>query len=184
MEIEKIENKTKQKIKYYKQIESTHLYAKKIEKEGDLIIIAEKQTVGIGTKGRSWHTGQNKNIAMTIIKHPKCNINKLEGLTTKVSEAIKEVIKELYGYELEIKIPNDLMINNKKISGILTEIHSRGEEIEYMLISIGFNVNEEKFEDNIKEIATSLKKEYDIEFNREEIIIKIIDKINKIIEQI
>lgn len=184
MEIIKIEKEIKQKIEYYKQIKSTHLYAKEIEKQGNCIIIAEKQTGGIGTKGRGWHTGENNNIAMTIIKHPNCSINKLEGLTTQIAETIQKVIKELYGYELQIKIPNDLLLNKKKICGILTEVHTRGEKIEYLLISIGFNVNEEKFEDEIKEIATSLKKEYHKEFNREEIIINIIKQIEEIIERL
>lgn len=184
MNIEKIEKQTNQKIKYYKEINSTHLYAKQIANQGNNILIAETQTAGIGTKGKSWHTGENKNIAMTIIKHPICNVKELEGLTTKIAKAITEAIKELYGYELKIKIPNDLMLNGKKVSGILTEIHTRGEKIEYLLISIGFNVNEEKFENDIKEIATSLKKEYNKEFDREDIISKIIIKIDKIIEQL
>lgn len=183
MVVKKIEEQTQQKILYYKQINSTHLYAKEIEKQGDCILIAEEQTGGIGTKGRIWYTGNN-NIAMTIIKHPDCEIKKLEGLTTQIAEEIKKSIKQLYGYELQIKKPNDLMLQGKKISGILTEIHTRGEKIEYLLISIGFNVNEDKFTEEIKQIATSLKIEYKKEFCREEIIIQIINNINKIIEQL
>jgi len=117
MNIEKLEKETKQKINYYKEIESTHLHAKEIQNKGDVVLIAEVQTAGIGTKGRKWHTGENKNIAMTIIKHPKCKVSELEGLTIKIAEDIKEVIKEMYGYELQIKIPNDLILNNKKICG-------------------------------------------------------------------
>lgn len=184
MDIEKIERKTNKQIKYYEQIESTHIYAKQIENQGDCILIAEEQTGGIGTQGRKWYTGQDKNIAMTIIKHPKCKIEKLNGLTTQIAEGIKNSIKEMYGYKLEIKIPNDLILNQKKISGILTEIHTRGEKIEYLLISIGFNVNEENFNDEISEIATSLKREYKKEFCREDIIIKIIQEIEKIVEQL
>ena len=89
MDIEKIEKQTKQKIEYFKQINSTHLYAKEIENMGDSILIAEKQIGGIGTKGRTWHTGEEKNIALTIIKHPKCKIEKLEGLTTLIAENIR-----------------------------------------------------------------------------------------------
>ena len=176
MNIEKIEKETKQKINYYKEIESTHLHAKEIQNKGDAVLIAEVQTAGIGTKGRKWHTGENKNIAMTIIKHPKCKISELEGLTIKIAEDIKEVIKEMYGYELQIKIPNDLMLNNKKICGILTEVHTQGEKIEYLLISIGFNVNETEFGE-FNDIATSLKKEYQKEFDKEKIITNIINKI-------
>ena len=184
MNINKIEKMTKQKIKYYEEIESTHIKAKQLEKQGNFILIAEKQIEGIGTKGRKWYTGENKNIAMTIIKHPTCQIERIDGLTTKIAEGIRDVIKELYGYELKIKFPNDLTLNNKKISGILTEIHTRAEKIEYLLISIGFNVNEENFEKDLEQFATSLKKEYKKQFDKEIIIIKIINKIEEIIEQI
>ena len=63
-------------------------------------------------------------------------------------------------------------------------IHTQGEKIEYLLVSIGFNVNENEFDLNTNEIATSLKKEFRQEFEREEIIISIINKIIKIIEQL
>ena len=172
----KKKKKTKKKIYYYKEIKSTHLHAKEIENKGDAVLIAEMQTSGIGTKGRRWHTGENKNIAMTIISHPKCKISELEGITIKIAENIQQIIEEMYGYELRIKIPNDLMLNGKKICGILTEVHTQGEKIEYLLISIGFNVNETEF-DELSDIATSLKKEYQKEFDREKIIINIINKI-------
>ena len=151
------------------------------QKENDgKIIIAEVQTAGIGTKGRKWYTGEGKNIAMTIILHPTCKIEELEGLTIKIAKSIQKAIYELYSYKLEIKKPNDLILNGKKICGILTEIHTMGEKINYLLISFGFNVNEDGFSEETKEIATSLKKEFNKEFKREEIIIKIIDKLEEI----
>ena len=68
--------------------------------------------------------GSGKNIALTIILHPNCKIEELDGLTTKIADKIKEAVYELYKYELKIKKPNDLMLNNKKICGILTEINT------------------------------------------------------------
>lgn len=56
--------------------------------------------------------------------HPNCKIEELDGLTTKIADKIKEAVYELYKYELKIKKPNDLMVNNKKICGILTEINT------------------------------------------------------------
>lgn len=187
MNIEKIKKaKTKKigkQIEYYQEISSTHTYAKKIatdtENDGK-IIIAEKQTEGIGTQGRKWYTGIGKNIAMTIILHPKSKAKDLGSLTIRIAEAIQSAINQMYGYNLEIKYPNDLIIKGKKICGILTEIHTRGEKIEYLLISFGFNVNEDKFSEETKNIATSLKKEFNKEFEREEIIIKIIEKLEEI----
>ena len=93
MNTETIENaNTKvigKKIEYYKEINSTHLYAKKIAENNEtdgLLIFAENQTGGIGTKGRKWYTGEGKNIATTIILHPKCSVNNLSNLTIEIAE--------------------------------------------------------------------------------------------------
>lgn len=143
MNIEEIKkaktNKIGKKIEYYQTINSTHLYAKRIankSKNDGMIILAEQQTEGIGTKGRSWFTGNEKNIATTIILYPKCKISEIGNLTINIATKIKEAIKELYNYNLEIKEPNDLLLNNKKACGILTEIHTQAEQIRYLLISL------------------------------------------------
>lgn len=187
MELEKIKNaKTKKigkQIEYYPTINSTHIYAKTIakNKENDgKLLLAEIQTAGIGTKGRTWYTGEGKNIATTIILHTKRKANEQEGLTIKIAQAIQKAIRELYGYQLTIKEPNDLLFHQKKICGILTEIHTQGEEIQYVLISFGFNVNEEEFTKETKDLATSLKKETGKTYQREEIINKILEELEKI----
>lgn len=189
MNLEKIKNtKTRylgKKIEYFKEISSTHTYAKKIalqEKHNGKIIIAETQTDGIGTKGRTWYTGESKNIAMTIILKPECEICKLEGLTVKIAECMQKAIYELYQISLQIKKPNDLILNDKKICGILTEINTVSGKINYLLISLGFNVNEDKFSKETEGIATSLKKEYKKDFMREDIIKKFIEILEKEIE--
>lgn len=171
-------------VKYFKQIDSTHLEAERIaRKEIDgTILIADNQTAGIGTKKRQWYTGNGKNIAMTVILKPKCRVKDLEGLTTKISQIIQKTIKELYGYNLDIKLPNDLFLNGKKICGILTEVNSMGDQINYLLISIGFNVNEENFSEETKEIATSLRLEYNKKFSRKEIITNILENLKNEIE--
>ena len=172
-------------IEYFKEINSTHTYAKNIalqENHSGKIILAETQTNGIGTKGRTWYTGESKNIAMTIILKPKCSISQLEGLTIKIAECMQKAIQELYGIELKIKEPNDLMLNGKKICGILTEINTIAEKMNYLLISFGFNVNEDYFSKEIEDVATSLKKEFGEEFSREDIITKFIEILEKEIE--
>ena len=182
MNLEKIKNaKTKtigKNIDYYKEISSTHIEATRIvNKEGSngKILIAEMQTGGIGTKGRSWYTGANKNIAMTIILKPSKNIQLLENLTIDIAKCMQKTIYELYGYTLNIKEPNDLILNNKKICGILTTSNTIGDKINYLLISLGFNVNEDKFSEETKNIATSLKREYKKDFSREDIIVRFIE---------
>ena len=182
------EEKIKQKyeIKIYKELPSTHLYIKENQKnlKNYTIIIADRQTAGIGTHGRSWYTGSGENIAMSILYTPNCSIEKLKKLTLDIAKCIQEAIKELYNIDLTIKYPNDLLLNDKKICGILTEINTISETTNYLIISLGFNVNEINFDEETKKIATSLKKEYKLNFDKEKITFKIIENIDKITELI
>ena len=175
-------------VKYFKEISSTHIYAKELviniknkEKNKSVVVIADKQTNGIGTKGRNWYTGSGKNIAMTIILNPKCKIKQLENLTFEIAESMQKAIWDLYNIKLEIKEPNDLMLNNKKIGGILTEINTIGEKVNYLLISISFKVNEKKFAKELENIEKKIKKEHKDkqEFSRKEIIAEFLERLEE-----
>ena len=170
-------------IEKYEKIESTHKYIKQNQQKykEKTVIIANTQTNGIGTKGKCWFTGSNKNIAMSILYRPNCDIKNLYGLTVEIAKVLQKEIHNLYNIELKIKEPNDLLLNNKKICGILTESNIIGNKINYLIISIGFNVNETDFPEELENIATSLKKEFGKEFNKEEIIQRFIKVLENII---
>lgn len=107
---------------YYENIDSTQLKAKEIKdimKDGT-IIIANSQTAGIGTHERTWYMGEGENIAFTLILKPQCNIAKISNITITIAECMVDAIKKLYNKQLNIKLPNDLMCNGKKVGGILT----------------------------------------------------------------
>ena len=188
VDIEKIKRaKTKyirKQLKFFDEIDSTQTEAKRnVEKyENGTVIIAELQTAGKGTHGRVWHTKAD-NIAMTLILKPEININKLEGFTVAIAENIQQAIKELYGIELEIKLPNDLLLNKKKICGILTEVITIKEQVKEIFIGIGFNVNEKEFSSDISDIATSLYKETKQVYCREDIICKVLENIELELEK-
>ena len=188
MDLEKIKNaRTKyigKNIEYFNTIDSTQTEAKRnVDKYvNGTIIIADEQTDGKGTHGRIWHTKSN-NIAMTIILKPNININKLEGFTIEVAQNILSAIKDWYRIKLKVKLPNDLLLNDKKICGILTESTTIKDIVNEIFIGIGFNVNQKEFPEDIKEIATSLYKETKLEYDVEEIISKIIENIEKEIEK-
>ena len=120
MDLEKIKkqtNKIGKNFMYYHELTSTQELAKELamqKVEDGTVIFAEVQTNGKGTKGRSWYTGEGKNIAMTIIQYPDCTIDQLEGITIQIAEAIQQAIWDLYGYRLTIKEPNDLLKKKKK----------------------------------------------------------------------
>ena len=191
MDLEKI-NKANTKflgkhILYFKEITSTQEIAKQMADEklaNGSIVLTDFQTQGKGTKDRKWLASKEKNIMMTLILYPHINISKLEGFTIKIAQAIQKAIYQLYGYELTIKQPNDLLLNGKKIAGILTQSVSQKEQVTNLYIGIGFNVNEIEFPEELQTIATSLRKEFSKEFEREEIIAKVLEEVEKILEMV
>ena len=110
------------------------------------VIIAECQTNGKGTHGRKWFTDEkNKNIAMTFVLYPNCEIKKIENITVIIAKCIIESIYKIYNIKLDIKSPNDIVTNNKKIGGILTETKILGQKVRVIYVGIGLNVLQEKF---------------------------------------
>lgn len=87
-----------------------------------------------------------------------------------MAESIVETLEKLYNIKTDIKKPNDIILNGKKIAGILTESISQGEIIKKIYIGIGININQDSFDSKLENIATSLKKEYKKDFSREEIL--------------
>ena len=143
------------------------------------IVIADIQTACKGTHGRIWHTDNENNIAFSFFEQLDCNISKLTGITTKIAEIIVETFKEKYNIGLDIKSPNDIMHNNKKLGGILTETKMVGENVKYLVVGIGINTSKEHFTDDIKDIATSIKKEFNIDVDTQEVIAEICNKIEE-----
>lgn len=165
---------------HFEVIDSTQKYIKENlikNMPNGTIVIADTQSSGIGTQGRKWFTGDNnENIAMSFVLYPETDIKKISNLTKLIAECIINTVKKLYGYELKIKVPNDIICNEKKIAGILTESSSIGEKVKKIIIGIGFNVNQMEFPEDLKDLATSLKKEFSKNFSKEEIIVEFLNE--------
>ena len=150
-------------FKYYKQIDSTQSEIWRLYESGNIqngtLIISEIQTKGKGTHGRTWYTNQKNNIAFSFLIKPNCNIEELEGLTIRIAQIIVEILKEKYQVITKIKEPNDIILNEKKLCGILTETKVIGKHVKAVVIGIGLNTNQMNFAEEIKNIATSVKKE-------------------------
>lgn len=158
---------------FHKTIDSTQKEAwrllEKQEKNGTLII-ANQQTNGIGTHGRTWYTEDSNDIAFSFFINTDCDIKKLENITIIIAEILVSIFKEKYNINLKIKQPNDIIFQGKKIAGILVQTKVIGEKVKSIVIGIGINTNSEKFKEEISEIATSIKKEFKIEVDNIEII--------------
>lgn len=164
-------------------IDSTNEYAKRIVKDEteNVLIIANNQTNGRGTHGRNWYSEEGQNILMSfLIKNIK-DYKMLDGITIKIGKIIHDVLSSKFDLNFEIKLPNDILCNGKKICGILCESSIINNKVNYLIIGIGLNSNQTNFNNEIKEIATSLKNELGYEeIDKDELISIIHDKIEKL----
>jgi len=139
---------------YFKSLDSTNEKAKKFanEKISNVVIIADRQKKGKGRFDRKW-TSSFGGLYMTLVLKEK-NLNKVKYLTFIASLSAVNAIKKLTKISAKIKWPNDVLVKDKKICGILTETISNKEN--YALVGIGLNVNQLKFPKNISNKTTSL----------------------------
>lgn len=187
-------NNMKLKTKYlgreifkFKEIDSTQKEVWRRIESGNIrngnLVITEKQTSGIGTHGRIWDTDKS-NITFSFSLFPNCNIEKLENFTYEIAKILTEIFKDFYNVKLEIKLPNDLMINSKKVGGILTESKLHGSIVKSLVIGIGINTNRNKFPKDLKQVATSIKNEFDIEIDNMQIITEFCNRLEKYLEKL
>ena len=152
---------------FYKKIDSTQneiwrlIESKTIKNK--TLIMADIQTNGKGTHGRIWHTDEEKNIAFSYYIETNCKSENLEGITIEIAQILIQIFEEKYGINLQIKAPNDIYYNGKKVGGILTESKIVGQKTKYIVVGIGINTNGKNFSDDIRNIATSIKKEFNID---------------------
>ena len=164
---------------YYPILDSTNTYAKRLVKKETLegtIIVAEEQKYGRGRKSRNWFSPPG-GLWFSIILYPRVPPDYSMIITMGFSVAISEVIKELLKIKSRVKWPNDLLIDNKKVCGILTEIDAELDEIHHLIVGVGLNVNN-IIDDSIKDTATSLKLEYGQPISRILLFQRIIEKLD------
>lgn len=169
------------KIYYFQNIDSTNIKAKELarqdEKEGTLII-SESQSSGKGRLGRPWTSPKDKGVWMSLILRPDLEPYYASKITLIAAAAVHKAIKENCNINCGIKWPNDIVINNKKVCGILTEMSGELTKINYIIMGIGINANLdlEDFPEEIKDIATSIKIEKGEPIIRKNLIAKIMNE--------
>lgn len=148
-------------IHYFESLDSTQKKAHQLAYDGapeGTIVIAEEQTSGKGRLGREWHSLSGKGIWMSIIARPDLPPDKAPQFTLVTAVAAARAIEEVTGITPEIKWPNDVLIEGKKVIGILTELQAESDKISSLIIGIGINANHESgdFPTSVKHTATSL----------------------------
>ena len=148
-----------QNIVYYAETDSTNIRAKLLGEEGaphGTLAVADMQSAGKGRRGRTWASSPGRSIYMSLLLKPDISPVKAPMLTLVAACAVAKALKTCTGLEIQIKWPNDIVVNGKKLAGILTEMSTEIDYINYVVTGIGINVNIEQFPEEIKDTATSL----------------------------
>lgn len=173
-------------VVYYDETDSTNNQAKAAGEKGEVhgtLFVADRQTAGKGRRGRGWESPSGNSVSMTILLRPEIPPVKAPMLTLVMALAVADGIRDALGVDAGIKWPNDIVLNKKKICGILTEMSTEIDYINYVVIGVGINVNQETFPDEIKETATSLKVEAGKPVKRAGVIATVMERFEQYYEQ-
>jgi BirA family transcriptional regulator, biotin operon repressor / biotin---[acetyl-CoA-carboxylase] ligase len=174
-----------QSIHYEDTVDSTQRVAHRLAYDQSMegtVVVAEEQTLGRGRMERKWYSPKYTGIWMSIILRPKIPLPKAPQLTLIAAVAVVQAIEELTELTPQIKWPNDILINGKKMTGILTELQAEADQINSVIIGMGINVNQklEDFPVELREIATSLAIEQGVYFSRSAIIRSVLTHLEKL----
>lgn len=174
------------KIFYLDEIDSTNLEAKRHQDEMEsngMVFLAELQNQGRGRLGRSWSSPKETGIWMSILLKPKFPAETASQVTIIAALATVDAIREVTNLNCQIKWPNDLVLNGKKVCGILTEMGVCEKQIQYLVAGIGINVNTDAFPEEIKSVASSLRIEGGQVYEREKIVAQLLNRFEVYFEE-
>ena len=150
------------RIFHFFKIDSTNTVAMRMGEQGEphgTVVIAEQQTAGRGRAGRSWISEKSAGIHATILLRPRISPVHASALTLAAGLAARDAIAEETGLTPDIRWPNDVLLNGKKVCGILTEMQAEPDRVHFAVVGIGINVNQQKMPPELASIATSLRME-------------------------
>lgn len=172
------------RVHFFEELGSTNTQAKLEAESGaaeGTLVVADMQTAGRGRRGRSWSSPAGTNVYFTLILKPAYVPDKASMVTLVMALAVAEGISGTCGLRAEIKWPNDVVVNGKKVCGILTEMSAEHGVINHVVIGVGVNVGLQEFPPEIVS-ASSLQAECGREVSRTELLANIMKSFEKYYE--
>jgi BirA family transcriptional regulator, biotin operon repressor / biotin---[acetyl-CoA-carboxylase] ligase len=169
---------------YFTEISSTNSHARELAEKGAAegeVVLAESQTHGRGRLGRRWESPPLANLYLSVILRPKLAPVHAPQITLMAAVALAETVGSFIPQKATIKWPNDILVNGKKLAGILTEAACVPERVEYVILGIGVNVNYpiDSMPQELRQGATSLLDLTRIEVNRESFLRRLIQDLDR-----
>ncbi len=157
------------RMHHYFSVGSTNVEALHAAEEGEpegAVFLAEEQTAGRGRTGRPWLSEKSSGIYLSVLLRPKMVPAALLTLSLAAGLAVHDAVQRATGLASDLRWPNDVLMNGKKVCGILTEVHAEALRVRHAVVGIGLNVNQAKFPPELSEVATSLRLESGKEWPR------------------
>jgi BirA family transcriptional regulator, biotin operon repressor / biotin---[acetyl-CoA-carboxylase] ligase len=174
-------------LRIYDVVDSTQNIAHSLVRQGAIegtLVLAEQQNAGRGRMGRNWFSPKGKGVWMSLILKPTISMQFTPQLTLLAAVALCRAIQAHIPHQVGIKWPNDLLINGRKISGILLESSAEDERLNYVIAGIGISVNlsPEDYPDELRLKSTSLYIEKGQLVEREQLICDILLQLEVMLE--
>jgi BirA family biotin operon repressor/biotin-[acetyl-CoA-carboxylase] ligase len=169
---------------YFTEISSTNSHARELAEKGAAegeVVLAESQSHGRGRLGRRWESPPLANLYLSVVLRPKLAPVHAPQITLMAAVALVESVAAFIAQKAAIKWPNDILVNGKKLAGILTEAVCVPERVEYVILGIGVNVNYpiERMPEELRQRATSLMDLMGIDVNRESFLRRLIQDLDR-----
>jgi BirA family transcriptional regulator, biotin operon repressor / biotin---[acetyl-CoA-carboxylase] ligase len=165
------------RIHHFFKVDSTNRVAMDLGHAGEpegTVVLAEEQTAGRGRAGHSWHSERATGIYVTLLLRPRISPVQASLLTMMAGLSAFSAIRAQSDLEPDLKWPNDILVGGKKLGGILTEMHAEPNQVRFVIVGIGINVNQEKFPTELSAIATSLRAETGRPQSRLELLVRLL----------
>ncbi|WP_282935602.1 biotin--[acetyl-CoA-carboxylase] ligase [Paenibacillus sp. RC67] len=173
-------------IHYYDEVDSTQTVARSLVSQGaeeGTLVVAEQQTAGRGRLGRKWHSPKGKGLWMSLVLKPRIPLQFTPQLTLLIAVALCRALRQITALPIGIKWPNDLLIEGKKISGILLESSAEDENVQHVVAGVGISVNltaEDYPDDELRAKATSLAIEAGKKLDRTDILCQFLKELETV----
>jgi BirA family biotin operon repressor/biotin-[acetyl-CoA-carboxylase] ligase len=166
------------KVHIFPSIDSTNTLAMQEAAKGaphGSVYLAEEQTSGKGRGDHAWHSEPHAGLYVSILLRPQMTPADGLWLSLATGLAVQKAIENVTGLVADIRWPNDLLFEGKKVGGILTEMNAEATRVRYAVIGIGINVNHRQFPHELRELATSLRLETDRAPLRHDLLLSILE---------
>ncbi len=170
------------KIVHLDSVDSTNRKAKELAEAGEAegtVVVSEAQTSGKGKAGRNWASEAYRGIWMSVILRPAMELTSLPLMTQIACAAVGKAVEGLV--PVQVKWPNDVLIGGKKFCGVLTESSGEVDQVDYIILGVGINVNQgaDDFPEALRERATSLKIETQKQISRQKLMCEILNTLEE-----